>query len=72
MFVPYVHLGGLAAGVGIGLLSLRNGWMSLSEWDNRSLLEILKGDSGEQRKDQARFARLLAEQEDRKLPHLPR
>lgn len=68
----WAHLGGLAAGVSVGLLGLRNGWMSLSEWDNRSLLEILKGDSGELRKDQARFARLLAEQEDRQLPHLPR
>jgi len=60
----WAHLGGLAAGVGIGLLSLDRGWIALSEWDNRSLLEILRSDSGEQRRDQARFARIMAEQEE--------
>jgi membrane associated rhomboid family serine protease len=60
----WAHLGGLAAGVGIGLLGLNRGWISLSEWDNRSLLEILRGDSGEQRRDQARFARIMTEQEE--------
>jgi membrane associated rhomboid family serine protease len=60
----WAHLGGLTAGVGIGLLGLHRGWICLSEWDNRSLLEILRGDSGEQRRDQARFSRIMAEQEE--------
>jgi hypothetical protein len=59
----WAHLGGLATGIGIGLLGLDRGWIALSEWDNRSLLEILRGDSGEQRRDQAPFARNMAEQE---------
>jgi hypothetical protein len=58
----WAHIGGLLGGAGVGLLGLHTGWLSLTEWDNRSLLEILRGDSGELRREQAKFARLLAEQ----------
>ena len=60
----WAHIGGLLGGTAIGLLALHTGWISLTEWDNRSLLEIFKRDSGEQRKEGAKFARLLLEQEE--------
>lgn len=40
----FAHLGGLVAGVTMGLLGLKNRWLELTEWDNRSLLEILRGE----------------------------
>jgi len=43
----WAHLGGLAGGVGVGLLALRMGWIELTEFDNRSLLQILSGEKEE-------------------------
>jgi membrane associated rhomboid family serine protease len=40
----WAHIGGLISGVLIGLLALHLGWVRLTEYDNRSLLEILKGE----------------------------
>ncbi len=40
----FAHLGGLAAGVSLGLLALKQGWLELTQWDNRSLWEILRGE----------------------------
>lgn len=38
------HIGGLAGGVLTGLVFLKKGWVRLTEYDNKSLLEILRGD----------------------------
>ncbi|MEO7100807.1 MAG: rhomboid family intramembrane serine protease [Luteolibacter sp.] len=43
----WAHIGGLAGGLGIGLLSLKMGWIELTEYDNRSLLQILNGEKEE-------------------------
>jgi membrane associated rhomboid family serine protease len=40
----WAHIGGLISGVLIGLLALHWGWVRLTAYDNRSLLEILKGE----------------------------
>lgn len=39
----WAHIGGLAAGVVIGLLCLQKGWILTTDADNKTLLEIIKG-----------------------------
>lgn len=39
----WAHIGGLIAGVGLGTLALQKTWVMLTEYDNRSLIEILTG-----------------------------
>tara|TARA_R110002096_G_scaffold54517_19_gene140665 strand:- start:120 stop:932 length:813 start_codon:yes stop_codon:yes gene_type:complete len=43
MVAYWAHIGGLIAGVGLGTLALQKTWVMLTEYDNRSLLEILTG-----------------------------
>ena len=50
------HLGGLAAGLALGWLSLRKGWVELTEFDNRSLEEIFAGKTSEARRERIRAA----------------
>jgi membrane associated rhomboid family serine protease len=45
------HIGGLATGVILGLVFLKTGLVQLTEWDNRSLLEILSGTDPQRRAD---------------------
>lgn len=40
----WAHIGGFLSGVAIGLLALQMGWIQITEDDNRSLLEIFKGE----------------------------
>jgi membrane associated rhomboid family serine protease len=40
----WAHIGGLLGGVTIGLTCLQMGWFKLTEYDNRSLLHIIKGE----------------------------
>ena len=40
----WAHIGGFGAGLVAGLLALQWQWVALTEYDNRSLLEILKGE----------------------------
>lgn len=44
MVAYWAHLGGLAGGLAIGLVGLHFGWFQLTCYDNRSLLEILRGE----------------------------
>lgn len=43
MIAYWAHIGGLAGGIGIGILCLRLGWIQLTQFDNRSLLDIFTG-----------------------------
>lgn len=43
----WAHIGGLLGGLGIGLLALKSGWIELTEYDNRSLLQIFRGEKEE-------------------------
>ena len=43
MTAYWAHIGGLIGGIGIGLICLRLSWIELTEYDNRSLLDILTG-----------------------------
>jgi membrane associated rhomboid family serine protease len=40
----WAHIGGLLGGVGCGMLCLHLGWFQLTEYDNRSLLQILRNE----------------------------
>lgn len=40
----WAHIGGFASGAAIGLIGLQLGWLQITEYDNRTLLEILKGE----------------------------
>ncbi len=40
----WAHIGGLLGGVAVGLLCLHRGWFQLTQYDNRSLLQILRGE----------------------------
>lgn len=39
----WAHLGGFAAGLGLGLLSLKVGWVKMADYDNPTLIDFLKG-----------------------------
>lgn len=43
----WAHLGGLAGGIATGMLALKMGWIELTEYDNRSLLQLLAGEKEE-------------------------
>ena len=43
----WAHIGGLMGGVSTGLVFLQKGWVRLTEYDNKSLLELLRGDEPE-------------------------
>jgi len=43
----WAHLGGLAGGIATGMVALKMGWIELTEYDNRSLLQILAGEKEE-------------------------
>jgi membrane associated rhomboid family serine protease len=43
----WAHIGGLFGGVLTGLVFLKRGWVQLTEYDNRSLLDILQGQDRE-------------------------
>jgi len=43
MIAYWAHIGGLAGGLAIGLVGLRLGWIELTQFDNRSLLDIMTG-----------------------------
>lgn len=47
MTAYWAHIGGLLGGVLIGIAGLHLGWLQLTEYDNRSLLQILKGERDE-------------------------
>lgn len=42
MIAYWAHLGGLLCGVSVGMLFLHLGWFQLTQFDNRSLLQILR------------------------------
>jgi len=39
----WAHIGGFLAGLASGMAALHLGWFQLTEYDNRSLLEIIRG-----------------------------
>lgn len=39
----WAHIGGLIGGVMVGLLCLHRGWFQLTHYDNRSLLDLMRG-----------------------------
>lgn len=43
----WAHIGGLLGGAALGLLCLHRGWFQLTQYDNRSLLQILRGEAAE-------------------------
>ncbi len=43
----WAHLGGFVAGVAIGLICLQAGWVQVTDYDNRTLLDIIKGSKRE-------------------------
>ena len=47
MIAYWAHIGGFLGGLGFGLTALHCGWFQLTEYDNRSLLEILRGEQRE-------------------------
>ena len=40
----WAHIGGFLAGLAFGMAALHFGWFQLTEYDNRSLLEIIRGE----------------------------
>lgn len=40
----WAHIGGFLSGLGFGLAALHLGWFRMTRYDNRSLLEILRGE----------------------------
>ncbi|QTN31623.1 rhomboid family intramembrane serine protease [Akkermansiaceae bacterium] len=48
MIAYWAHIGGLAGGVAIGLTGLHLGWIELTRYDNRSLLDIFTGKGAEE------------------------
>lgn len=43
----WAHIGGLLGGVSVGMLALKMEWIELTEYDNRSLLQIFRGEKEE-------------------------
>jgi membrane associated rhomboid family serine protease len=41
--VYWAHMGGFIAGVATGLLCLRLGWLQVTEYDNKTLLDLIRG-----------------------------
>ncbi len=65
----WAHIGGFFAGLGTGWLALRKGWVELTEYDHRSLEEILAGKTAEARRERI----LKADEEESReaaSPHL--
>lgn len=50
----WARLGGFFAGVGVGFLALRQGWVTLTRYDHSSLEEIFTGKNAEQRQERLR------------------
>lgn len=48
MIAYWAHIGGFLGGLTIGLTALHFGWFQLTTADNRSLLEILRGEKDEE------------------------
>ncbi len=44
----WAHIGGFIGGVCFGLVALKTGWVELTQYDNRSLLDIIRGEDNEQ------------------------
>jgi membrane associated rhomboid family serine protease len=44
MIAYWAHIGGFLGGLGFGLLALHFRWFQLTEYDNRCLLEIIRGE----------------------------
>lgn len=44
MIAYWAHIGGFLGGLGFGLVALHFRWLQLTECDNRSLLEIMRGE----------------------------
>ncbi len=44
MIAYWAHIGGFLGGLAFGLTALHFGWIQLTEYDNRSLLEIIRGE----------------------------
>ena len=42
MTAYWAHIGGFLGGLGFGLVALHYGWFQLTEYDNRSLLQIIR------------------------------
>ena len=42
MVAYWAHIGGFLGGLGFGLVALHFGWFQLTEYDNRSLLQIIR------------------------------
>jgi membrane associated rhomboid family serine protease len=38
----WAHIGGFLGGLGLGLTALHFGWFQLTEYDNRSLLDLIR------------------------------
>lgn len=47
MIAYWAHIGGFLGGLGFGLTALHYGWFQLTEYDNRSLLEIIRSENPE-------------------------
>lgn len=47
MIAYWAHIGGFLGGLGFGLTALHYGWFQLTEYDNRSLLEIIRNEQQE-------------------------
>jgi membrane associated rhomboid family serine protease len=47
MIAYWAHIGGFLCGLGFGLTALHFGWFQLTEYDNRSLLDIIRGEHPE-------------------------
>jgi membrane associated rhomboid family serine protease len=62
----WAHIGGFFAGLATGMVALRLGWVTLTEYDNESLLEVFQGKRAEERQARIkaqRAAGLRAERE---------
>jgi len=44
MIAYWAHIGGFLGGLGFGMIALHLKWFQLTEYDNRSLLEMIRGE----------------------------